>query len=97
MDEVFVDVTTQCRAKREGCNTKGGIPEWCGFVHTSNECVAPETRYRVMDIRVPAGQIPAGAGYLEGVSVSAADALLRLGSVVAQEARDAVKKEVGFR
>lgn len=89
----------------------GALPAWRGHVHRAGATLLQDSQHRPMDLRaVPAaGGAPRG-GDLEPVAVAASEppaagagrvagweALLRVGSVIAAEARAAVRAEAGYR
>ena len=87
---------------RSGCE----LPAWQGHVHLSGTELVQDSRHRPMDLRaVAAGQAPAAGGAAASCGAAGAggsggnswEALLRIGSVIAAEARAAVRSEAGYR
>ncbi|EFN52390.1 hypothetical protein CHLNCDRAFT_138846 [Chlorella variabilis] len=107
LDEIFVDATPEAQRRlaalaRSGCE----LPAWQGHVHLSGTELVQDSRHRPMDLRaVAAGQAPAAGGAAASCGAAGAggsggnswEALLRIGSVIAAEARAAVRSEAGYR
>lgn len=78
----------------------GAPPPWHGHVHTGDAQLQQDSRHRPMDLRAVAG---AAGGAADAAASPAAyggaswEALLRVGSAIAAEARSAVRAEAGYR
>jgi len=100
--QVFIDATAKCNEMvRSGCELK-----WCAHVHRSRHAVHSTSRYRPMDLRCDLEQPAAGDGEAQGVvgapagvgsEPTRADQLLMAGTVVAAQARAAVRERTGVR
>ncbi|KAL4854768.1 DNA polymerase iota [Chlorella vulgaris] len=91
----------------------GALPAWHGHVHSSSTQLVQDSRHRPMDLRAPAGgreteaaeaaaSAPTSEWRGDGTAAGEAgasgwEALLRVGSVIAAEARAAVRSEAGYR
>ena len=75
---------------------------WHGHVHSSATQLLQDSRHRPMDLRAVAGSSAAAQAAGAATPAPAADgsiweALLRIGSAIAAEARAAVHSEAGYR
>ncbi|KAK9807873.1 hypothetical protein WJX72_011771 [[Myrmecia] bisecta] len=95
MDEVFVDVSQEVQSRL----AKGvAEPGWCGHVHSGKDALVADNKHRPMDLRVDSRAGAPGQYAAAGPGDAAAwEAMLKVGSAIAAEARAAVKAEAGFR
>ena len=109
LDEIFVDVTESVE-KRLKANPISKV-EWSGHIHTpGNGQLLQDNKYRPQDLRADLSsaasatsiiRVPAGIDLISEIEERCGKEpwwrRLAIGSVVAREARDAIKAETGLR
>jgi len=105
MDEVFLDVTSLCKDMLRNFRAAAKKEEigafhlkWCGHVHRSRHTVRSESRHRPMDLRADTCMGENGNAPIKLLEAECdSDLLLMAGSMLAADARAAVREKTGVR